>query len=118
VLNELNLTESANNVLTSSVDEHQLPQKFALEQNFPNPFNPTTNIRYQLPESGEVTVSVFNAIGQQVAILANREQQTAGVYTLNWDAGSAASGVYFYRIEVAGSSGSNFMDVRKMTLIK
>jgi len=118
VLNEINLTESAKNVLTSSVEDQQLPQEFALEQNFPNPFNPTTNIRYQLPESGEVTVSVFNAIGQQVAVLANRELQSAGVYTLNWDAGSAASGVYFYRIEVAGSSGTNFMDVRKMTLIK
>ena len=118
MLNEIDLTEAANRVATSTLDELDVPKAFALEQNYPNPFNPTTNIQYQLPESGEVTVSVFNSIGQQVALLANGKNQPAGIYTVNWDAGSAASGVYFYRIEVAGESGATFMDVRKMTLIK
>jgi hypothetical protein len=118
MLNEIDLTEAANQVATSTLDELDVPKAFALEQNYPNPFNPTTNIQYQLPESGEVTVSVFNSIGQQVALLANMENQPAGIYTVSWDAGSAASGVYFYRIEVAGESGATFMDVRKMTLIK
>jgi len=117
-LNEIDLTEAANQVATSTIEDIAVPESFALEQNYPNPFNPATNIQYQLPESGEVTVSVFNSIGQQVAILANRENQPAGIYTVNWDAGSAASGVYFYRIEVAGTSGATFMDVKKMTLIK
>ena len=117
-LNEIDLTEAANQVATSTIDELDIPDEFALEQNYPNPFNPATKIQYQLPESGEVTVSVFNSIGQQVAVLANRKNQPAGIYTVNWDAGSAASGVYFYRIEVAGESGATFMDVRKMTLIK
>ena len=118
LLNEIDLTEAANQVATSTLEEMERPDAFALEQNYPNPFNPTTNIQYQLPESGEVTVSVFNSIGQQVAVLANMENQPAGIYTVNWDAGNAASGVYFYRIEVAGESGATFMDVRKMTLIK
>ncbi|WP_340106252.1 right-handed parallel beta-helix repeat-containing protein [Rhodohalobacter sp. 8-1] len=117
-LNEIDLTEAANQVATSTMDELNLPEAFSLEQNYPNPFNPATNIQYQLPESGKVTVSVFNSIGQQVALLANRENRPAGIYTVSWDAGSAASGVYFYRIEVAGESGATFMDVKKMTLIK
>lgn len=118
MLNEIDLTDAANQVATSTLDELDVPDAFALEQNYPNPFNPTTNIQYQLPESGAVTVSVFNSIGQQVAVLVNRENRPAGIYTANWDAGSAASGIYFYRIEVAGESGATFMDVKKMTLIK
>jgi len=118
ILNEIDLTEAANQVATSTLDELDLPDTFALEQNYPNPFNPSTNIQYQLPESSEVTVSVFNSIGQQVAVLVNRENRPAGTYTANWDAGSSASGIYFYRIEIAGESGATFMDVKKMTLIK
>jgi len=118
MLNEIELTDAANQVATSTQEELFIPDAFSLEQNYPNPFNPTTNIRYQLPESAQVTVSVFNSIGQQVAVLINRESKPAGVYTVNWNAGSEASGVYFYRIEVAGESGATFTDVRKMTLIK
>lgn len=117
-LNEIDLTDAANQVATSNMDELEVPKEFSLEQNYPNPFNPTTNIEYQLPESGEVTVTVYNAIGRQVARLVNQKQQSAGIYTVNWDAGSAASGVYFYRVEVAAESGKTFMDVKKMTLIK
>ena len=118
IFNEIDLTEAANQVTTSTQEELFIPDAFSLEQNYPNPFNPTTNIQYQLPESAQVTVSVFNSIGQQVAVLANRESKPAGVYSINWNAGSEASGVYFYRIEVAGESGATFTDVRKMTLIK
>jgi hypothetical protein len=118
MLNEIDLTDSANQVTTSTIDELEVPESFALGQNYPNPFNPATNIEYMLPEGGDVTVSVFNSIGQRVAVLVNNESRAAGAYTVNWDAGSEASGTYFYRIEVTAESGATFMDVKKMTLIK
>lgn len=73
------------------------PQKFALYQNYPNPFNPSTTIRYDLPKSGTVSLKVFNALGQLVAILVNGFKE-AGSHQAEWKA-SVPSGVYFYRIQ-------------------
>jgi hypothetical protein len=117
-LNNIALDKSAGEQLTSLNKEFQLPETFSLDQNYPNPFNPATNIRYQLPVSGKVTVEIFNVIGQQVAVLLNGKQQQPGRYNLNWDASSVASGMYFYRIQIAGKGGKNFTQVKKMTLIK
>jgi len=93
-------------------DDLVLPTRFALHQNYPNPFNPTTVISYQLSTVSDVELSVYNLIGQKVAILVS-EKQNAGLHDLEWDAGGFASGVYLYRIK-AGA----FVDVKKMILIK
>ena len=76
----------------------EIPDAFALEQNFPNPFNPSTTIRYALPKRSHVTLSVFNALGQQVATILNGSQD-AGYHDVRFDASGIASGVYFYRIQ-------------------
>ncbi|MFU8772655.1 MAG: BspA family leucine-rich repeat surface protein, partial [Anaerolineales bacterium] len=85
---------------------------FRVEQNFPNPFNPATTIRYALPERTNVRLEVYSAIGQRVAVLVNGEQN-AGWHVVNFNASHLASGVYFYRLR-AGRDLKTF----KMTLIK
>ncbi|UCD93516.1 MAG: T9SS type A sorting domain-containing protein [Candidatus Zixiibacteriota bacterium] len=94
-----------------------LPRHFALEQNFPNPFNPITNVIYSLPDPGHVRLEVFNVLGQRVRIL-NDSEMPAGRHTAVWDGtddnGSAiASGIYFYRIQYG-----DFDTSRKMLLLK
>jgi len=87
----------------SPYDRKDLPGVFFLAQNYPNPFNPTTMIGYGLPERAHVTLTVFNTVGQQVALLQNGEQN-AGLHEIRFDAGGLSSGVYFYRIQ-AGEFG-------------
>ena len=89
-----------------------VPLGFALSQNFPNPFNPTTTIRYALPSAGPVTVKVFNIVGQQVATLVD-EVQGAGLYKVRFDGRRLASGIYFSRLEWGGR-----VAVQKMLLLK
>jgi len=93
------------------------PTDFTLEQNYPNPFNPTTTIRYTTQSEQNVTLAVFNALGQKVRTLVD-QKQPAGTYSLQWDgcddAGvSLSGGVYFYQIR-AGASTS----VKKMIYLK
>lgn len=89
-----------------------LPDTFRLYANFPNPFNPSTNIAFDLPEPGVVTLKVYNLLGQEVAVLVDRTL-TAGRHTARFDARHLPSGIYLYRIE----SGS-YQAVQRMTLIK
>jgi hypothetical protein len=92
--------------------EFMPPKTFALEQNFPNPFNPLTTIRYQIPETAKVNLEIYNTLGQKVATLVNKEQE-AGYYDVNFNASRLASGVYVYRI-TAGKHHS----VKKMMVLK
>jgi hypothetical protein len=85
---------------------------FDLFQNYPNPFNPSTVISYQLPVSREVTLKVFDVLGNEVATLVN-EEKPAGTYELTWYAANLPSGVYFYQLR-AGS----FVQTKKMLLLK
>ena len=94
------------------------PEVYALRNNFPNPFNPETTLKYDLPEAGDVKLEVYNMLGQVVRTLVN-EHQTAGRYAVQWDATnghgqSMSSGIYFYRVQVEGE----FTDVKKMLLLK
>lgn len=94
------------------------PNTFALHQNYPNPFNPSTSIAYQLPQPAQVKLTVFNTLGQVVMRLVNR-QQDAGFHTVMWHgrnfAGEAVpSGIYYYRLEIAGG----FVETKKMVLAK
>ena len=88
------------------------PFKFELAQNYPNPFNPATTISFVLPESGNVKLTVYNIIGEQVVELVNGFRE-AGVYSINFDASGMNSGLYIYKLET-----NNFLQSRKMTLIK
>jgi hypothetical protein len=98
-----------------SVKEEQLqtiPKVYTLTQNYPNPFNPATKIRFSLPESAKTKLTVYNALGQQVAELVNGFKN-AGNYEVTWNASNLSSGIYFYRIE-----SGKFLSVKKMTLLK
>jgi hypothetical protein len=88
------------------------PGKFELSQNYPNPFNPVTTIRFSLPQSGNVKLTVYNILGEQVAELVNGFKE-AGVHTINFNAENLNSGLYIYKIEANG-----FVQSRKMTLVK
>ena len=90
-----------------------LPKAYSLGQNYPNPFNPITTIDYQLSSAGQVKLTVFNTRGQNVRTLLDR-RQSAGAYSLTFDASNLASGVYFYRINIAGE----FSQINKMILLK
>ena len=94
------------------IEEDPQPVNFVLEQNHPNPFNPTTQISYVLPRGAEVSLRVFNIAGQQVATLVDG-YQPGGRHTLSFDGSSLSSGVYFYRVDALGSS-----QTRKMILAK
>lgn len=100
-----------------------IPESYALAQNYPNPFNPTTTINYSLPFTSNVSLKVFNLIGQEVATLVNGVVQ-AGSHGVLWsgkDAGGRAmsSGLYFYRLKATPlSGGSEFSEMRKMVLVK
>lgn len=89
-----------------------IPDKFALEPAYPNPFNATTVISYQLPEESRVKICIYNINGQLVQTLVN-DRQTAGYYSVNWNSAGLASGIYLYQI-VAG----DFQKVRKCMVIK
>jgi non-lysosomal glucosylceramidase len=104
------------NFYTSSIDNvKETPKEFCLYQNFPNPFNSSTNIKYSLPGDGNVKITIYNTAGQIVETLIDKKQ-IAGTYNIRWNA-KAASGVYFCRIEVSLQEKS-FIDHIKLILIK
>lgn len=97
-----------------------VPTEYALQQNFPNPFNPTTTIQYALPVGGLAQLKVYNILGQEVATLVH-EVQSAGTYQATFDASRLASGMYFYKLTVhqtTGGQAGNFTQVKKMLLVK
>jgi hypothetical protein len=96
----------------TSVRINDLPKGFALEQNFPNPFNPSTTIQYNIPQTEKVVLKIYNLLGQEVRTLVN-EVQMPGTYHAVFDAAHLASGVYFYRLQVG-----EFSEVKKMVFIK
>jgi hypothetical protein len=90
----------------------RLPNEAQLFQSYPNPFNPTTTIRYVLPQRTRVTLTVFNTFGQQVATLVN-ETEEAGYHDVRFDASGLASGVYFYRLRAGG-----YVATKRLLLIR
>lgn len=95
-----------------------LPTQLDLMQNFPNPFNPVTKIRYSVAQQGNVSITVYNLLGQQVALLTNTGH-SAGVYELEFNASNLASGIYFYTMEFRPEmGGQSFTASKKLVLMK
>lgn len=88
------------------------PNNFQLHQNYPNPFNPVTTIKYDLPQAAQVELAVYNIAGQKVATLVN-EKQSAGEYSINWNATDFPSGTYIYQLKAG-----KFIQSKKMILLK
>ena len=120
-VNDIDLTTHITGV---DVNVEGIPSVYSLAQNYPNPFNPVTAIKYQLPEPSDVSLTVYNLRGQQVAQLVDNVQK-AGFYELRWDGTNqhgqtVSSGVYIYRLHARseGGSGKEFSEIKKMTLIR
>jgi hypothetical protein len=116
---EINIgTANVRNILNSSMavnisgSESLVPTEFALMQNYPNPFNPTTTINYALPTQAMVEISIYNALGERVAMLVN-EIKEAGRHTVEFNASGYSSGIYFYQIKA-----NDYVSVKKMILMK
>lgn len=95
----------------------EIATQFWLKQNYPNPFNPVTNIVYNLPVEAEVSVKIFNLLGQEVMTLVSGIQNK-GKYEVKFDGMNLASGMYIYVLEANTFEGNNFRDVKKMVLVK
>lgn len=122
LLNEKNVTNEASGVVVGVDEKEQIPTTFGLDQNFPNPFNPVTKIRYHLPVAGTVSIVIFDMLGREVRQLVQAEQP-AGSYTVRWDGTDSEgkglpSGSYFYRIKARGENKESFTHIRKMVLVK
>jgi len=105
------------------IDITPVPTDFSLNQNYPNPFNPTTQIEYGLPGDGQVKLTVYDLLGQEVRSLVSGLDQSAGYHNIMWDArdnrGLAVSaGVYIYRLVARGEDGQEFSRTKKMVLLK
>jgi len=90
----------------------EMPSDYQLSQNYPNPFNPTTKIDFSIPEQSNVKITIYDVVGNQIAILEDGVK-SAGNYSVDWNASNNASGIYFYKLET-----NNFVKVRKMVLMK
>jgi len=99
-------------LLTPVQDNKLRPLRYSLSPNYPNPFNPSTQIRFTLPQAADVTVKIYNILGEQIATLADELQQP-GEHTIIWNASSIPSGVYFYRL-----TAGRFIKTKKMVLMK
>jgi hypothetical protein len=106
-------------LLTNTYHDIQ-PKVFTLRQNFPNPFNPSTIIRFELPKESVVDLRIFNTIGQEVKTIFHQKIMGGGVYSAVFDGSTLPSGLYFYRLSATTTSGRDlsFTEVRKMELVK
>jgi len=98
--------------VTSVEEELSIPDEITLSQNYPNPFNPSTTIKFSLPSSGYASLKIYNTLGEQVAVLLDKELNT-GSFEVEWNAIGLPSGVYFYRLQAG-----KFVETKKMTLMK
>lgn len=106
-------TSWASSVLSSvSQISAELPESFSLGQNYPNPFNPSTSIIYSVPQKGNVTLKVFDALGRETAALVS-EVQSPGTYKVEWNGEGLSSGIYYYRL----TSGL-YSETKRMMLVK
>ncbi|MCI0613346.1 T9SS type A sorting domain-containing protein, partial [bacterium] len=100
------------NIATSVQTDGEVPRVFSLSQNFPNPFNPSTQIAFSISRSGYTTLKVYNIVGREIAVLM-AQKLAAGRYKVNWNTNGLPSGLYFYRLQ-----SSEFVDTKKMILLR
>lgn len=105
-------TASFYQLFTDSPNENKYLNSYSLSQTFPNPFNPSTSISYQIPEMNFVTIKIYDVLGNEIATLVN-EEKPAGTYKITWNAEGLSSGIYFYRLQAG-----NFVATKKMILLK
>ena len=108
--------------IVNSINQGNIPDRFALSQNYPNPFNPTTTISYQLPVNASVTMRIINMLGQEVRVL-DEGSKNAGNYEITWDGRNSnglpvASGIYFYHLSAKSENGKEYSAIRKMMILK
>lgn len=94
-----------------------IPERYFISPNYPNPFNPETNIKFGLPAHSSVKLVIFDILGKEVVTLINGKLD-AGEYNAQWDASSYSSGIYIYKIEAFDIKGNKFTETRKMVLVK
>ena len=97
---------------TDADDDINFVNEFELQQNFPNPFNPSTKISWQSPANGWQTLKIYDVLGNEVATLLN-EEKPAGVYEVEFNAAGLSSGIYFYQLK-----SDSYLETRKMILMK
>jgi hypothetical protein len=103
-------------------DNNTVPTDFAISQNYPNPFNPSTSIEFSVPVNSNVTLTIYNLLGQVVTTLVN-EEISAGNYNVIWNGEDqsgfkVSSGIYLYKMQATGTNGNEFQQIRKMVLLK
>ena len=100
------------NITDIQKDDNKIISEYVLHQNFPNPFNPTTEINYSLPRQSNVTIKIFDVLGREISTLVN-EEKPAGKYKINFNAVGLSSGIYFYQMKA-----NDFIETKKMIIIK
>jgi hypothetical protein len=110
---EVNLVLSLGQITAVEEEEEVLPQTLALRGNYPNPFNPSTQLGFTVPNTGRATLRVYNMLGQQVAVLFDGMAEAGRQYSLPFQAGGLSAGTYIYTLEFGGEVRS-----RKMALVK
>jgi hypothetical protein len=111
--------------LVSTIEDdisNDYPKEYILDQNFPNPFNPSTKISWQSPTSGWQTLKIYDVLGNEVATLVD-EYRPAGKYEVEFDAYAITSGVYFYQLLITDlqskdGKAENYIETKKMVLLK
>ncbi|MDP4115900.1 MAG: T9SS type A sorting domain-containing protein, partial [Bacteroidota bacterium] len=98
--------------VTAVPNENHVVETFELYQNYPNPFNPTTTLKYGLPESADVTLTIYNSLGEKIATLV-KGKKSAGIHAVEWNASKYNSGVYFYELKT-----DKFRSVKKLLFLK
>ena len=105
-------TDSTQIIVGVEDELNEVPTEYILSQNYPNPFNSTSVIKYSIPKSSQVSLKIFNTLGEEIETLVN-EEKPVGTYELTWNAANLPSGVYFYRLQAG-----DFVQTRKMILLK
>ena len=101
-----------NKPATETADKGNIPDELNVLNNYPNPFNPSTTIEFNLPEATQVRIDIFNVMGQKVETIINKDMN-AGSHKVEWNASGVASGIYYYKVQANG-----VQEVKRMILIK